>query len=438
MILSVLIIIILKTTVNNRYIYGQRNALLLVSIWYNIKSQIGFFINVFLFAIITAIIFMLTMVKKLLFNEHLKTFIKDNFSAIKGIIILPFLYFILSYIIADVIYIIFDICMSSFNDSNWIKELWEFLERGFDIDFIGLFKLILVFLIFAKLNIKNAVRLGKIINITKSIADSGTETLIEDDKNDYLGLISNNINKIINNFRTLSKNEKNAQNTKNELITNVSHDLRTPLTSIIGYLSLVDEDKYKDEVELRYYISIAYEKAKRLNILINDLFELTKMNNNYVKLRLSDIDIGEFLGQITAQSEYMIKKSNMEIRLKMCSEKMIVSGDGNKLLRVFENLISNSIKYGSEGKYLDVLLEKEQDMAVIKIINYGEEILSSDLPYIFDRFYRIEKSRNSSRGGSGLGLSIAKGIVELHKGKIRALSDSEKTTFEVRLPLKMS
>ena len=116
-------------------------------------------------------------------------------------------------------------------------------------------------------------------------------------------------------------------------------------------------------------------------------------------------------------------------------EKLIINADGEKLVRAFENLLSNAIKYGSDGYFVDIITKREEDRAVVQIINYGDPIPSIDLPHIFDRFYRVEKSRNSNIGGSGLGLAITKNIIELHSGSIFAYSDTEKTIFEIKLPI---
>jgi signal transduction histidine kinase len=229
---------------------------------------------------------------------------------------------------------------------------------------------------------------------------------------------------------------RKAQQTKNDLITNVSHDLRTPLTSIIGYLEIIDADKYKDEVRLRYYVNIAFEKAKALNLLINDLFELTKMQNNTINLDKADINLVELLGQVVACFEYQFKNAEMESRINFSEDKLIVNADAGKLVRAFENLLSNSIKYGRDGFYVDVTTKMEDDMAVVQVINYGQSISPIDLPHIFDRFYRVEKSRNSHIAGSGLGLAITKNIIELHQGTIAAYSDEHRTVFEVMLPVK--
>ena len=204
----------------------------------------------------------------------------------------------------------------------------------------------------------------------------------------------------------------------------------------MGYLGLIDEDKYKDEVELRYYTNIAYEKSKNLNVLINDLFELTKMQNNTIKLDKQEINLVELLSQIIEHFNYQFQENNIEGRVKFSEDKLIVNADANKLVRAFENLINNAIKYGQEGYYIDLFTKRENDMALIQVINYGEAISPIDLPNLFDRFYRIEKSRNKDKGGSGLGLAITKNIVQLHDGTISVYSDNIKTIFEIKLPLK--
>lgn len=191
----------------------------------------------------------------------------------------------------------------------------------------------------------------------------------------------------------------------------------------------------KDEVELIYYIDIVYEKAKRLNLLINDLFELTKMKNSNIDIKKSKINLGELIGQVTAYLNYQFDKADMEPRLYFYDENIIVNADSEKLVRVFENLLTNAIKYGKDGHYVDITSKIEGNMAVIKVINYGKSISDIDLPYIFDRFYRVEKSRNSKVAGSGLGLAITKSIIELHNGKISAYSSEEKTVFEIKLPI---
>ncbi|WP_252238470.1 MULTISPECIES: HAMP domain-containing sensor histidine kinase [unclassified Clostridium] len=277
--------------------------------------------------------------------------------------------------------------------------------------------------------------LACIINETEMMVKGDLDKLIEINAKGDMKNLAQNINNISKQLKKRTLEERKAQKTKNDLITNVSHDLRTPLTSIIGYLEIIDSDKYKDEIQLRYYANIAYEKSKSLNLLINDLFELTKMQNNTIKLEKVKINLVELLGQVIAYFKCQFDNEKMKARIKFSEDKLIVNADAEKLVRAFENLLSNSIKYGRDGYYVDIITKSEGDMAIVQIINYGEAIPAIDLPYIFDRFYRIEKSRNSDIGGSGLGLAITKNIIELHQGRISAYSDENKTIFEVRLPI---
>ncbi|WP_068619028.1 sensor histidine kinase [Paenibacillus tuaregi] len=248
-----------------------------------------------------------------------------------------------------------------------------------------------------------------------------------------LGQLAADINRMMERLRISLEEERRAEQTKNELITNVSHDLRTPLTTITGYLGLIDQDRYRDEVELRYYNNMAYEESLRLKQLLEDLFEYTRLRNREMTLNKTRINLVEMLHQITAQFQWQFNESGMEARLSFESPQMIVIADGDKLRRVYENLISNAIRYGNDGIYLDIKGRIEGGEAVIDVINYGEPIPDADLPRVFERFYRVEKSRDKNTGGSGIGLAIAKHIVDLHHGTIRVESDEERTVFTVRI-----
>ncbi len=344
---------------------------------------------------------------------------------------------------------------------------------------IGFFLTLVIYLMITLKTSKNIASLMKSVEI---MASGDLDQRIDVDSNDDIGDMARNINHIIEQLENKTIEERKAQQTKTDLITNVSHDLRTPLTSIIGYLNLIEEDKYKDEVQLRYYTNIAYEKSKDLNILINDLFELTKLQNNSLPLNkidinlvdevqlryytniayekskdlnilindlfeltklqnnslpLNKIDINlvELVSQVISYLDYQLNESKMEIRANFSEDKLIVNADPDKLVRVLENLINNAMKYGNDGKYIDIVTRKESNRAVVEIINYGEPIPQSDIPFIFDRFYRVEKSRNRNDGGSGLGLAITKNLIEAHGGQILVKSDNNRTLFKVILLL---
>ncbi|MGG6314238.1 sensor histidine kinase [Paenibacillus macerans] len=248
-----------------------------------------------------------------------------------------------------------------------------------------------------------------------------------------LGQLATDINRMVDRLRTSMEEERRAEQTKNELITNVSHDLRTPLTSITGYLGLIEQDRYRDEVELRYYINMAYEESLRLKQLLQDLFEYTRMQNKELKLQKTRINLVEMLHQMTAHFGWQLQENGMECRLYLQGP-LLIHADGDKLRRVYENLITNAIRYGHEGKYLDIRSWQDGDEIVTEVVNYGEPIPAADLPHLFDRFYRVEKSRATHTGGSGIGLAIAKHIVDLHHGSIAAESNEYRTAFIVRLP----
>lgn len=166
---------------------------------------------------------------------------------------------------------------------------------------------------------------------------------------------------------------------------------------------------------------------------MNDLFEYTRVQNKELSLYSVPIDIVELLGQLTVQFRIQLQEANIDCRPFFPSKKLMVLADGDKLVRVFENLIINAIAYGNDGDYIDITAYENNNMIAIDITNYGQPIPSTDLPHIFERFYRVEKSRSTNTGGSGLGLAIAKSIVELHKGTIEVYSDDKKTTFTVKL-----
>lgn len=280
---------------------------------------------------------------------------------------------------------------------------------------------------------------GAINESVRRIADGqlGLEYQIVVRRRSPFGWLAANVNRLSQRLSLALEEERRAEQAKNELITNVSHDLRTPLTSVLGYLALIEQDRYRDEVELRHYTAIAYEKSQRLHVLINDLFEYTRMRHDSVAIKMEVINLVEFLGQLLVQYHLPLQEVGLEARLDSRETVVSVRADTSLLLRVFENLLSNAMVYGKEGKFIHLAIGREQGrgMAVVEVINYGDPIPALDLPHIFDRFYRGDKSRTQWSGGSGLGLAISKNIVEKHGGTIEAFSNELETKFVVALPL---
>jgi len=265
------------------------------------------------------------------------------------------------------------------------------------------------------------------------IAKSNLDYSIEIQGKDELSKLADNINSMAKELKRSIEGERNAEKTKSDLITNVSHDLRTPLTSIKGYLSLVRDRKYKDENELCDFINIAYNKSEKLEILINDLFEYTKLSNKGITLNLQCISLNELLEQLIEELYVICERNNVVINKGLWNKKVLAKVDGDKAARVFENLLMNAIRYVPKPGEINVSLWDENEYIMVSVENRCENINETQLKKIFERFYRADESRSESTGGSGLGLAISKSIVELHGGEIWAEVKNENITFYVKL-----
>ncbi|WP_042352810.1 sensor histidine kinase [Bacillus massiliigorillae] len=295
--------------------------------------------------------------------------------------------------------------------------------------------LIFQFIYFIWLIRKWSVYFTQVEHVTMELSEGNFDVKIPKDSTNIPLHVLENLELMKRQLDYLIKEEKRVSNLKNELITNVSHDLRTPLTSMIGYLQLIESNKYKDEVELMYYADIAYEKSIRLKRMVNDLFEFTKLQNDEIVLNTIRLNLNELLKQLVAQFLPESGKRGVCIDLVEKEMNVIFQADPDKLVRVFENIISNALKYGYEGKDIDIIVDREDGFATVTIVNIGDPIPQAAIPLLFDRLYRVESSRSSETGGTGLGLAIAKGIVDSHRGSIEVTSNEQRTSFKVLLPL---
>lgn len=238
--------------------------------------------------------------------------------------------------------------------------------------------------------------------------------------------------------RESEKNEKLAKENeekKDELIVYLAHDIKTPLTSMIGYLSILDEIDDMPKKKQKNYISIALDKSYRLEDLINELFDVARFNSEKIVLEKEELNLNLMLEQIIDDFYPTLRELNKSIKLNY-NEPISINGDSDKLSRVFNNLIKNAISYSKEESEIVINLKKDNNNAIVEVINKGKQISKEKLSKIFEKFYRLDSARTSRTGGSGLGLAIAKDIVELHNGTIIAESNEEETTFRVTLPLK--
>ncbi|AVP63404.1 sensor histidine kinase [Clostridium botulinum] len=268
---------------------------------------------------------------------------------------------------------------------------------------------------------KKADYLNEILKATKEITCGNLDYIIKEHKGDILGKIAHNINNMKEGYKRSLEEQVKSERLKTELITNVSHDLKTPLTSIINYIDLLKkEDLSKDEVNA--YISVLDRKSERLKFLIEDLFEASKMSSGSIELNIERIDVTALLKQALGEFQQKIKKSSLQLKFK-CNNKAYANLDGKKTWRVFENLINNIIKYSEPNTrvYIDLIQTDTKIIITMKNISHYEMNFTSD--EIFERFKRGDKSRNTE--GSGLGLAIAKSIVELQGGNLNINIDGD-------------
>ena len=249
-----------------------------------------------------------------------------------------------------------------------------------------------------------------------------------------MGKVVTSINRLVDSTVSAMEDERMIEKSKDELITNVSHDIRTPLTSIIGYLGLVINGKPKTPDETKRYTEIAYHKAQQMKALVDDLFEYTTTSPNGAPLRLNDIPVANFLEQVAADFELEAQKRHMTIEVIPPKRKMVLEMDAEKMVRVIHNLLSNAIKYGRENTKITIEVLEQKDIITIAVRNIGEPISKEVLEHLFARFYRAEGSRSKETGGTGLGLAIADNIVRSHGGRMLAESVGEVISFYICLP----
>ena len=275
--------------------------------------------------------------------------------------------------------------------------------------------------------------ISRISEAVQNISEGNLNTVIDVIGDDEFSSMAANLNHMAADIKKLMEKERESERTKNELITNVAHDLRTPLTSIIGYLELLAGNQQVPADMQHKYIEIAYGKSRRLQKLIEDLFGFTKLNCGKIAMHVGQIDIVKLLGQLVEEAYPNFVEKGLSYDLQSNVPAKIINADGNLLARLFDNLIGNAIKYGADGKRVLVKIHAEGETVTVSVTNYGYVIPADELPLIFNKFYRVEQSRSSSTGGTGLGLAIAKEIVDMHGGTISVASDLNGTVFTVKL-----
>lgn len=299
------------------------------------------------------------------------------------------------------------------------------------MDLIFILMMLLIFLVMFRIYLNWFT--GYFMEINRGIDSLVEERTEEISLSPELSATEKKINTI---KHTLEKQKLDAQLTeqrKNDLIVYLAHDLKTPLASVIGYLNLLHDEQQISEELREKYLSVSLDKAERLEDLINEFFEIAKFNLSHITLQYSRINLSRMLEMLLYEFQPMLKEKNLNCILSV-SEELMIRCDANKMQRVFDNLLRNAVIYSYSGTDIHIAAKEQGDNLVITFVNHGDTIPEEKLERIFEQFYRLDAARSTGSGGAGLGLAIARQIVELHKGTITARSEQEKIEFEVTLP----
>ncbi|WP_217995637.1 vancomycin resistance histidine kinase VanS [Amphibacillus sediminis] len=267
---------------------------------------------------------------------------------------------------------------------------------------------------------------------------SGMDKLVEESNDEItlspeLDFMENKLNQIKNNLEKQKKAALDAEQRKNDLVVYLAHDIKTPLTSVIGYLSLLDEAPDMPPEQKSKYVGITLEKAYRLEELINEFFEITRFNLQTIVLNKEKINLLFMLQQMADEFYPMLAPQGKQISVNV-PDGLTLWGDADKLARVFNNILKNAIAYSDENSVIDISAWQQDENIVITFMNQGNPIPQTKIDTIFEKFYRLDAARSSKTGGAGLGLAIAQEIVTAHDGTTSVESNPENTTFTVKLP----
>lgn len=272
--------------------------------------------------------------------------------------------------------------------------------------------------------------LNEIVEATQTIYEQNDHTIT---LSEPLGDIANQMNQIKMSVLLSKQAAKEAEDKKNELVMYLAHDIRTPLTTVIGYLSLLSEAPDMPTEQRAKYVGIALDKAERLEKLINELFEITRYHTKTVQLKKEKLDLYCLLVQLTDEF-YPALSSRGNTAVLNADENLFIMADPEKLARVFNNILKNAAAYSYPNTEISIAAHKQNANIVITIQNHGKTISQEQLKDIFEKFNRLDEARLSDTGGAGLGLSIAEEIIHLHGGEITASSKNDTICFTVTLP----
>ena len=316
-------------------------------------------------------------------------------------------------------------------DYDAARTLYQWTFRN-HIELVFVVGMVLVFFITFRIYLNWFAKY--FMEINNGIDDIGRESIGEVSLPPELSVTEKKINTVKHTLEKQKLDMKLAEQRKNDMVMYLAHDLKTPLASVIGYLNLLcDEGQISEELRQKY-LSVSLEKAERLEDLINEFFEIAKFNLSNITLQYSRISLVRLLEMLLYEFQPMLHEKNLECNL-MVPEDIMIRCDADKIQRVFDNILKNAVIYSFEGTDIDIAVVGQGEDVEITFTNHGDTIPEEKLERVFEQFYRLDASRSTSSGGAGLGLAIAKQIIELHHGAIMARSENEIIEFKVILPV---
>jgi len=296
------------------------------------------------------------------------------------------------------------------------------------------FLIIIIFILIAIIVFQN-IKINKISNsLTEIITGNFNARIKFHDYNKSVKNLIINLNRLIDKFQEVAAVNRQYEDDRKKMISNISHDLRTPLTAMLGYVEMLQTDTSLSLNEKKEYLEVIETKGEVLRRLIDEFFSLSKIDSDDINLEFKKIDITEVTRQCALSFLKDFEAKEITPMIKIPEKEICIDADEKSINRILQNIIGNSLKYGSNGKVIGISLKENKDSVIIEIWDKGKGIKKEDLSHIFERLYTGEKSRNNHLKGSGIGLTIVKKLVEKHNGKIEVESlPYEKTTFKITL-----
>lgn len=318
-------------------------------------------------------------------------------------------------------------------ESEHLKEILNkpFLSEKMYMDMTFSFVFVIIFfaLYYLLISRKMVDGLRSISKSVEQMKEGNFDITLDLDGNDEVSVLARSVLEMSDEIKAMMEKQKRLEQEKDDLITSVAHDLRTPLTSILGYLDLI---LYNQEISMEEkvkYLTIVNKKSLQLKKLIEELFDYTRYSKNQMIPKKIKLDITKFMEQIVEEFYPSFYENHIEVCTNFPTKSIFIDADGDLLARAIGNILNNAVKYGADGKQIIITMKEVKSQIKISIINFGQIIPKEDIDKIFDRFFRVEQSRSEKTGGTGLGLAIAKSIFELHEASVEVTSGEEGTEF---------